>query len=206
MAIDPFGDMSALASEPRDAVRLSADRGRGGAICCWSRTSTSTTTAWRRSAASPRSCARPRASWSRRSARSRRSPPSTTRRPAPNAGPTRSSCSSSTALRVCHFGDFGQSELRDEQAAAIGADRPADHARRRWSHDRRASRPRRSSSVCSRAGSCRCTTARRASASWRPPTRSWSATRTSSACGRRPSRPRSCPPRTVPLVVVPAAP
>ena len=24
-------------------------------------------------------------------------------------------------LRVCHFGDFGQSELREEQAAAIGA-------------------------------------------------------------------------------------
>src|SRR3954465_1163700 len=24
-------------------------------------------------------------------------------------------------LRVCHFGDFGQSELRDEQAEAIGA-------------------------------------------------------------------------------------
>ena len=35
VAIDPFGDMSGLASEPRHAVRLSADRGRQRRICCW---------------------------------------------------------------------------------------------------------------------------------------------------------------------------
>ena len=40
-------------------------------------------------------------------------------------------------LRVCHFGDFGQSALRDEQAAAIGAGRPAVHPRRRRADDRR---------------------------------------------------------------------
>ena len=42
------------------------------------------------------------------------------RAPAPSAGRTRSSPSSSTACRVAHFGDFGQAGLRPEQAAAIG--------------------------------------------------------------------------------------
>ena len=39
---------------------------------------------------------------------------------APRAARTRSSCSSSTGCGSRHFGDFGQCELRDEQAAAIG--------------------------------------------------------------------------------------
>ena len=71
-------------------------------------------------------------------------------------------------LRVCHFGDFGQRALRDEQAAAIGDGRPADPARRRRPDDRRRAAPPRSSSAWRRAGSCRCTTARRGSASSRP--------------------------------------
>ena len=40
-------------------------------------------------------------------------------------------------LRVCHFGDFGQSAMREEQAEAIGDGRPADRARRRRADDRR---------------------------------------------------------------------
>ena len=39
---------------------------------------------------------------------------------APNGARTRSSCFELDGLRVCHFGDFGQSALREEQAAAIG--------------------------------------------------------------------------------------
>ena len=57
--------------------------------------------------------------------------------PAPSAGPNTIFVFELDGLRVCHFGDFGQSALRDEQAAAIGDDRPADLARRRRSHDRR---------------------------------------------------------------------
>ncbi len=49
--IDPFGDMS-VAARARDAVGLPADRGRRASTCCWSPTSTSTTTGSRRSTAS----------------------------------------------------------------------------------------------------------------------------------------------------------
>ena len=70
-------------------------------------------------------------------------------------------------IRTCHFGDFGQRELREEQASAIGqvdllfvpvGGGPTIGASRRQ----------RSASGSVRAGSCRCTTARRGSASWRP--------------------------------------
>ena len=39
--------------------------------------------------------------------------------------------------RVCHMGDFGQAALRDEQAAALEGIDAADRARRRRPHDRR---------------------------------------------------------------------
>ena len=53
-------------------------------------------------------------------------------------------------LRVCHFGDFGQSELREEQAAAIGevdllfipVGGGPDDRRRAGRGDRRAAAPR----------------------------------------------------------------
>ncbi len=72
-------------------------------------------------------------------------------------------------VRVAHFGDFGQSELRAEQAEAIGevdliilpvGGGPTIGATRRRG-DRRA--------ACSRSGSCRCTTALPASVSWMTP-------------------------------------
>ncbi|HEY5317024.1 MAG TPA: MBL fold metallo-hydrolase [Solirubrobacteraceae bacterium] len=97
-------------------------------------------------------------------------------------------------LRVSHFGDFGQSSLRDEQAAAIGdldllfipvgggptigADQAAQiiaRLRPRWS--------------------CPCTTARRASGSSRPRTPSSGAPSTSNTCPSPPStRPAYRPP------------
>ena len=90
-------------------------------------------------------------------------------------------------LRVCHFGDFGQSALRPEQAEVIGRVDllflPVGGGPRSAR-----SRPRRSSNACPRAGPCRCTTALRASASWRRPTPSWRAQPAWSAC-RRPRSP-----------------
>ncbi len=58
--------------------------------------------------------------WSRRSARSRRSRPSTTSRPGTLRGPNTIFVFTLDGVRVAHFGDFGQSELREEQAAAVG--------------------------------------------------------------------------------------
>ncbi len=103
-------------------------------------------------------------------------------------------------VRVCHFGDFGQAELRDAQERAIGrvdllflpvgggptigAEGAATIAER-----------------LSPAGSCRCTTAPRGSASSRPPTRSssgWPASRGS-------TRPASTPTRWTTGVVVPGS-
>ena len=57
-----------------------------------------------------------------------------------------------------------------------------------------------------RAGSCRCTTARRGSASWRPRRSSSTACRMSRGSRRAASTPPSCPMRTARVAVVPAAP
>ena len=45
-------------------------------------------------------------------------------RPGRSAARTRSSSSASTALRIAHFGDFGQAALRDEQAIGHRRGRP----------------------------------------------------------------------------------
>ena len=146
----------------RAAVRLPADRGLDAPTCCWSPTSTSTTTRSRRSAASRRSCARPPGRWSRRSARCVGDRLRARRRGRHRARPEHDlRLRRSTALRIAHFGDFGQRELRDEQAAAIGAGRPALRAGRRRPDDRRRAGAReRRARAAARAGSCRCTTAR----------------------------------------------
>ena len=95
-------------------------------------------------------------------------------------------------LRVCHFGDFGQRALREEQAAAIGAVDLLILPVGGGPDDRRRAGRARSSSAWRRAGWCRCTTARRASAFSRPPTRSSSAPPTSSGSRRARSRRASC--------------
>ena len=135
--IDPFGDTSGLAARgiqfdypPIEGVSADLLLDHPRALRPQRRRTRSPGIRW--------CCARRRARLGVAGRRGdRRSPPSTTRRPAPSAGRTRSSSSSSTALSVCHFGDFGQSALRDEQAAAIGSRRPALPARRRRPDDRR---------------------------------------------------------------------
>ena len=57
-------------------------------------------------------------------------------------------------VRVAHFGDFGQAALRDEQAAALGAGRPAVHPRRRRPDDRRRAGRGDRRARAARAGSC----------------------------------------------------
>ena len=133
--------------EPRDAVRLPADRGRAGATCCSSRTSTPTTTASRRSPASPRSCARRRARLESPLGEVMAVASEHDEQAGTHAGPTRSSCSSSTGARV------PLRRLRPERAArgAGGGDRrgrPADPARSAAVPRSAPSRPARSSSVC----------------------------------------------------------
>jgi L-ascorbate metabolism protein UlaG (beta-lactamase superfamily) len=100
-------------------------------------------------------------------------------------------------LRVCHFGDFGQSALRQEQREAIGAvDLPFVPV----GGGRRSTPPRPPGSPghWGRHGSCPCTTARLRSTSSPPPTSSWP--RSSTWRTRGPStssppaaaRPQSC--------------
>ena len=120
VAIDPFGDMSALAAGRGMQFDYPPIVGRGGGPAAGDPRARRPQRRRGDRGRAPRSCARRRARSSRRSARSWRSPPSTTSRPAPRAGPTRSSCSTLDGLRVSHFGDFGQRALREEQAAAIG--------------------------------------------------------------------------------------
>ena len=75
-------------------------------------------------------------------------------------------------VRVCHFGDFGQAELRPEQADGARLGRPAVRPDRRRADDRRRRRRRDRAAPRRRAGSSRCTTGPSASTSWSRPTRS----------------------------------
>ena len=135
--IDPFGDMSG-AGRARDRSSTTRRSRPTASTCCSSPTSTSTTTASRRSAASPQVL---RSTAGRHESPigevRRRSPPSTTRRPAPSAGRTRSSSSSSTALRVAHFGDFGQARAARRAGRGDRRRRPALPPGRRRPDDRR---------------------------------------------------------------------
>ena len=74
--------------------------------------------------------------------RSSPSPPSTTTPPGPNADRTRSSPSTSTACASATSATSARPTLRPEQAAALGARRPAVRPRRRRSDDRRRRRRR----------------------------------------------------------------
>ncbi len=75
---------------------------------------------WRPWAVTQRSCVRPRDAWSRRSGRCVAIASEHDEAAGTERGPNTIFVFTLDGLRVAHFGDFGQRELRDGQADAVG--------------------------------------------------------------------------------------
>ncbi len=166
--IDPFGDVSPP-GRAGDAVRLSRRSRTSTPICCWSRTSTCDHNGVETVGGNPTDPALDRGTPRVPARRDRRDRVRARRgRRHASADPTRSSCSRSTAC--------ASPTSATSASARCATSRPTRSARStccscRSAAARRsaASRPLRSRIASLRNGSCRCTTARRGSASSRRP-------------------------------------